>query len=163
MAGSDFDPSPGKGFVCRDCPSAANAPTNHMSVALQRKFYQPLAIAAALAFVYFTVLLKLGRDWWSDENYSHGLLVPFVIGYILWHERKRLAAALIQPQVWLGVAGVSVSLVMLCAGVAGAELFVQRMSIVVMLASVAIYFWGFRLWSWLAGGLPPFVVPLRVL
>jgi exosortase len=133
-----------------------------MSVALQRKFYQPLAIAAALAFVYFTVLLKLGRDWWSDENYSHGLLVPFVIGYILWHERKRLSAAQIQPQVWLGVAGVSVSLVMLSAGVAGAELFVQRMSIVVMLASVAIYFWGFRLLRLLAVPLTLFILAIPI-
>jgi exosortase len=115
-----------------------------MSVAFQRKFYQPLAIATALAFVYFTVLVKLGRDWWSDENYSHGLLVPFVIGYVLWHERKRLNAAQIRPHVWLGVAGVGVSLVMLWAGVAGAELFIQRISIVVMLASVVIYFRGFR-------------------
>ncbi len=133
-----------------------------MSVALQRKFYQPLVIAAALAFVYFTVLLKLGRDWWSDENYSHGLLVPFVIGFILWHERKRLAAAQVQPQVWLGVAGVSVSLVMLWAGVAGAELFVQRMSIVLMLASVAIYFWGFRLLSLLAVPLTLFILAIPI-
>jgi len=155
MAGPDSGP-PTKGFVSRDCPSAATASTNHMSVATLRKFYQPLAIAAALAFVYFTVLVKLGRDWWSDENYSHGLLVPFVIGYILWHERKRLAAAQIQPHVWLGVAGVGVSLVMLWAGVAGAELFVQRVSIVVMLGSVAIYFWGFRLLRLLA-------VPLSLL
>src|SRR5260370_14285043 len=133
-----------------------------MGVAFQRKFYQPLAMAAALAFVFFTVLLKLGRDWWSDENYSHGLLVPFVISYILWHERKRLAAAQIQPQVWLGVAGVSASLVMLWAGVAGAELFVQRMSIVVMLASVAIYFWGFRLLSLLAVPLTLFILSIPI-
>jgi exosortase len=133
-----------------------------MSVALQRKFYQPLAIAAALAFVYFTVLLKLGRDWWSDENYSHGLLVPFVIGFILWHERKRLAAAQVQSQVCLGVVGVSVSLVMLWAGVAGAELFVQRMSIVVMLASVAIYFWGFRLLRSLAVPLTLFILAIPI-
>ncbi len=133
-----------------------------MSVALQRKFYQPFLIAAALAFVYFTVLLKLGRDWWSDENYSHGLLVPFVIGYILWHERKRLAAAQIQPKVWLGVAGVVFSLVMLWAGVAGAELFVQRMSIVLMLASVVIYFWGLRLLRLLAVPLLLFVLSIPI-
>jgi exosortase len=133
-----------------------------MSVAFQRKFYQPLAIAAALAFVYFTVLVKLGRDWWSDENYSHGLLVPFVIGYILWHERKRLAATQIQAHVWLGVAGVVVSLVMLWAGVAGAELFVQRMSIVVMLVSVAIYFWGFRLLRLLAVPLALFILAIPI-
>jgi exosortase len=133
-----------------------------MSVAFQRKFYQPLAIAAALAFVYFTVLGKLGRDWWSDENYSHGLLVPFVIGYILWHERKRMANSQIEPRVWLGVAGVGVSLVMLWTGVAGAELFVQRMSIVVMLASVAIYFWGFRLLRLLAVPLTLFILAIPI-
>ena len=62
-----------------------------MSVTIPRKLYQPLAIAIALVFVYFTVLLKLGGDWWNDENYSHGLLIPFVIGYIIWQERERLS------------------------------------------------------------------------
>ncbi|HYR75336.1 MAG TPA: exosortase [Pyrinomonadaceae bacterium] len=116
-----------------------------MSVAIPRKFYQPLLIAGALAFVYFTVLEKLGRDWWHDENYSHGLLIPFVIGYILWQERKRFQAAQTRPAVWFGAIGVTISLLALWAGTAGAELFLQRISLVVMMASVAIFFWGFRL------------------
>jgi exosortase len=116
-----------------------------MSVAILRKFYQPMTIAVALAFVYFTVLLKLGGDWWNDENYSHGLLIPFVIGYILWQERKGLSEAQTRPAASWGVAGVGVSLLLLWAGVAGAELFVQRASLVLMIASVVIYFWGFRL------------------
>lgn len=116
-----------------------------MSVAVPRKFYQPLTIAVALAFVYFTVLLKLGGDWWNDENYSHGLLIPFIIGYILWLERKRFSEAKTQPAVWWGAIGVGFSLLLLWAGTAGAELFVQRLSLVVMLAGVVIYFWGFRL------------------
>jgi len=116
-----------------------------MSVAIPRKLYQPLAIAVALAFVYFTVLVKLGRDWWNDENYSHGLLIPFVIGYILWLERKRFGEAQMQPAIWWGAIGVGISLLALWAGTAGAELFVQRVSLVVMLASVVVYFWGFRL------------------
>ena len=33
---------------------------------------------------------------------------------------------------------------MLWAGTVGAELYVQRMSLVVMLAGVVIYFWGFQ-------------------
>jgi exosortase len=116
-----------------------------MSVAIPRKFYQPLLIAAALAFLYFTVLEKLGRDWWHDENYSHGLLIPFVIGYILWQERKRFQTARTRPALWFGAIGVTISLLALWAGTAGAELFVQRISLVLMLASVAIFFWGFRL------------------
>ena len=51
------------------------------------------AVAASVIFLYASVLAKLGVDWWSDENYSHGLLVPFVIGFILWGEREKLAEA----------------------------------------------------------------------
>ena len=116
----------------------------HMSVNTLRKYYQPVAIAFALVFVYATVLEKLGRDWWHDENYSHGLLIPFVIGYILWQEREQFQSSKSQPAIWCGVIGVVISLFVLWAGTAGAELFVQRISLVVMLASVAIYFWGFR-------------------
>lgn len=118
---------------------------NRMSAAFQRKFYQPVAIALALAFVYFTVLVKLGRDWWTDENYSHGLLIPFVIGYILWLERSRFPQLRTQPAVWWGAIGIGFSLLALWGGAAGAELFVQRISLVLMLASIAVYFWGFRL------------------
>ena len=116
-----------------------------MSVAVPRKLYQPLTIAIALAFVYFTVLLKLGGDWWNDENYSHGLLIPFVIGYILWQERERFSGTQTRPSAFWGATGVALSLLALWAGVAGAELFVQRISLVLMIASVVIYFWGFRL------------------
>ncbi len=116
-----------------------------MSVVIPRKLYQPVAIAAALVFVYFTVLLKLGGDWWNDENYSHGLLIPFVIGYILWQERQHFSDAHTSPAALWGTVGVGMSLLLLWTGVAGAELFVQRASLVLMIASVVIYFWGFRL------------------
>ena len=115
-----------------------------MSVAIPSRFYRPLTIAAALALVYVTVLEKLGRDWWHDENYSHGLLIPFVIGYILWQERQQFQSSQSKPAVRFGIIGVTVSLLALWAGTAGAELFVQRISLVVMLASVVIYFCGFR-------------------
>lgn len=111
-----------------------------------RQFYKPLAIAAALAFLYLTVALKLGNDWWHDENYSHGLLIPFVIGFILWQERDGFREAASRPAAWwLGSFGIGASLLALWAGTAGAELFVQRASLVVMLASIVIYFFGFRL------------------
>src|SRR2546421_2424399 len=115
-----------------------------MSATFRRNLYQTIAIAAALLFVYSSVLAKLGRDWWNDENYSHGLLIPFVIGYILWQERQRFTDAHPSPALW-GTIGVGMSLLLLWAGVAGAELFVQRLSLILMIASVVIYFWGFRL------------------
>jgi len=116
-----------------------------MSVAVPRKLYQSISIAIALVLVYFTVLLKLGGDWWNDENYSHGLLIPFIIAYILWHERDRFIGIQTRPSAFWGATGVLLALMALWAGVAGAELFVQRISLVLMVTSIVIYFWGFRL------------------
>src|SRR5947207_14696157 len=127
-----------------------------MSVTIPRNFYQPFAIAVAATFLYFTVLVKLGSDWWHDENYSHGLLIPFVIAFILWQERNRFANLSAQPAAWLGAIGVAISTLMLWAGTAGAELFVQRFSLVLMLASVIVHFFGLRLMRFVA-------VPLSLL
>src|SRR5947207_13365807 len=100
-----------------------------MSV-IPRKSYQPITIAVALAFLYFTTLVKLGNDWWHDENYSHGLLIPFVLAFILWQERKRYTETKQRPSPWIGVGAIGAALFALWAGTAGAELFVQRMSLV---------------------------------
>jgi exosortase len=138
-------PQKKKSFADWDCPSTSKAPTNRMSVAIQEKFYKPVAIAAALAFVYFAVLMKLSRDWWTDENYSHGLLVPFIIGFIVWQERKRFTEQQRASALGTGVVCVSFALLALWAGTAGAELFVQRASLLLMLAGIVIYFFGFRI------------------
>lgn len=116
-----------------------------MSVATPLQLWKPLTITAALAFLYWTMLAKLGHDWWTDENYSHGLLIPVIIGYLLWTERERLARAAERPSLLWGGAAVAFALLALWAGTVGAELYVQRMSLVLMLAGIAVYFWGFRL------------------
>jgi exosortase len=116
-----------------------------MSVPAPKHFWRVLAISAAIVFAFATVLRKLGIDWWTDSNYSHGLLIPFIIGYILWINRRRFSREPVRPSVFWGGAAVLVALFALWAGSAGAELYTQRMSLVLMLAGVVIYFWGFRL------------------
>ena len=115
------------------------------SLTLLAKPMRAAIAAVAILFVYFTVLSKLARDWWTDENYSHGLLIPVIIAYILWEERRRLIEVERRPHVVWGGIGVILALLALWAGVTGAELFVQRISFVLLLASVVIYFWGFQL------------------
>ncbi|MFZ0063064.1 MAG: exosortase [Pyrinomonadaceae bacterium] len=116
-----------------------------MSVTASTHLWRPLAISATLVFVYGVVLSKLGHDWWTDENYSHGLLIPFIIGYIVWTQRDHFTRAEARPGTALGFGLVLLALLMLFAGTAGAELFMQRISLVVMLAGLVIFFWGYRL------------------
>lgn len=116
-----------------------------MSALPQKNLWRTLAVVSALVFVYASVLLKLSHDWWVDENYSHGLLIPFVIGYILWVERDKLRQVRHKPSLLWGGAAIMLALFALWTGVAGAELFMQRTSLVLMLAGVTVYFWGGRL------------------
>ena len=124
------------------------------------KVWKPLLIVAAVAFAYWGVLARLGRFWWEDENYSHGLLIPFVIGYILWLERGRLAAVAERPRLLWGGALVVGALLMLWVGTAGAELFTQRTSLLVLLAGLAVYFRGWRLLG--AVGVPLLLLALAI-
>ncbi len=110
-----------------------------------KNIWKPLLIAAALAFVYAAVLVKLGFDWWTDENYSHGLLVPFVIGYVVYLEFDELKRAVSNPAFLCGGALILFALLMLLGGTLGAELFTQRISLVVMLAGIVVYFFGAKI------------------
>jgi len=110
-----------------------------------QKLWRPVFLAAALAFLYANVLAKLGFDWWTDENYSHGLLVPFVIGFIVWSEFDELKKAAGKPSVVFGFALILFALLLLLGGTLGAELFTRRISLVVMLVGITVYFFGARI------------------
>jgi len=101
-----------------------------------------LLLVAAFVFLYASVLTKLGLDWWSDENYSHGLLVPFVIGLIVWRERYWLKQTAGVGAHRLGGAICIGALLLLLTGVLGAELFTTRISMVIMLAGIAVCLFG---------------------
>jgi exosortase len=127
-----------------------------MSVPAGKHVWRAVAIAVAILFTYAAVLAKLSRDWWTDENYSHGLLVPFIIGYILWLQRDKFATEPARPSVLLGGLAVAFSLFALWTGVAGAELYTQRMSLVLLVAGTVVYFGGL-------GFLRLILVPLALL
>lgn len=113
-----------------------------MSVQATKHLWRGLAITSAILFAYATVLVKLSHDWWTDENYSHGLLIPFIIGYIVWSLRDQFKAERVRPTAIVGGIAIVFALFALWAGVAGAELFTQRLSLVLILAGTVVYFWG---------------------
>ncbi len=116
---------------------------SQIAATVRGNLWKILALTAALAFAYATVLQKLGQDWWNDENYSHGLLIPVIIGYILWSQRDRFARSSGSSSAVSGATAVVLALLALWAGTAGAELFIQRISLVLMLAGVVLVFLGF--------------------
>ncbi|PYR89978.1 MAG: exosortase [Acidobacteria bacterium] len=98
-------------------------------------------VTLAATAVYLPVLSSLVSQWASDENYSHGfLIVPFAI-YFAWAGRESLAAAPLGPSA-AGLIIVCGSLILLIAGLFGAELFLARISLIGVLAGTVLFLFG---------------------
>jgi len=98
-------------------------------------------LAAALVWLYGGILSSLARQWASDDNYSHGFFVAPLAAYFAWERRHLLAGAPARPSI-VGLFLVAASLVVLLAGLLGAELFLTRVSLVGVLAGTILFVWG---------------------
>ena len=112
--------------------------------------------------MYASVLIKLGVDWWTDENYSHGLLVPFVVGFIVWSEFDELKKAVTKPAFLLGASVIIAAILLLAGGSLGAEIFTQRISLVLIAIGIVVYFFGAKILPLLAVPLALFVLSIPI-
>jgi exosortase len=101
------------------------------------------ALCVLIAWLYSPIILRLAKQCWYDPNSSHGFLVPIFSGFVLWRERSRLFALIPRPSSW-GLPLLILSLCVLVVGVLGAELFLSRVSLLLLLGSLIIYLrgWG---------------------
>jgi exosortase len=104
-----------------------------------------VAVMIALAgWLYAPVLFRLGQQWWLDPNFSHGVFVPIFSGYVLWQNRSRLALIRPVPSLW-GLPLVCVSLCVLIVGTFGSEVFLTRISLLLLGAGMIMFFLGWRM------------------
>jgi exosortase len=98
-------------------------------------------IGLLTAVVYYRILGKLVIDWWKVPDASHGFLVPLFAAYLVWEKRKILRSTKAMPS-WSGIAVMAMGLVVLLLGVYGSELFLSRVSLLIVLAGVVLCFGG---------------------
>lgn len=48
------------------------------------------AAAALLLYLFYPTLKEIALICWNDDDYSHGLLLPFVAGYMIWDRREQI-------------------------------------------------------------------------
>lgn len=106
------------------------------------------AVIIILPFIalYYHTFDKLIQDWSTDDNYSHGFLVPFITGYMIWQKKEELREQISKPSNW-GIMVIFIGVAMHIVGNAGAELFVMRVSIIVTLSGFIVYLFGWPI-SW---------------
>jgi len=117
------------------------APTAYERVFETRTLVTIAALGAAFVMVYWQVFARLFDAWTNDGNYSHGWLIVPLAAYFAWERRDRLFAAQVRSS-WLGLVVILGSLLVLVAGLLGAELFLTRVSIVGTTAGIVLFLFG---------------------
>lgn len=112
-------------------------------IALDSVSWRLWLLILLFAALYSGVLLRLVLLWSHDPEYSHGFLVILFAGYIVWRKRRAWAEEPSRPS-WLGLPIIFGSLAFLYLGTLGAELFLTRLSLWLMLLGLIIYFEGSR-------------------
>ena len=115
-----------------------------------RMYLVPLLIGVGiLGVAYQQTVWAMVRDWYFDDNASHGFLIPVISGYIIWTKRALLARAPVSSS-RVGLAVAAAAAVMLVAGWLASELFTMRFSLVLALCGCVLYWFGKDVFSLLA-------------
>jgi len=110
----------------------------------KRLVWRGTVLVALGLWLYAPVLARLCKQWWTDPNFSHGFFVPAFSLYVVWQNRKRLEAITPAPSSW-GLVLILCSLLTLILGVFGAELFLSRVSLIILIAGMVIFLRGWQM------------------
>jgi exosortase len=139
-------------------PSSAKRPPTELA-----KDPRVLAVfvvgAAAFAILFYQPFLLLVRDWWELPEAGHGLLLAPIAIWLAWRAGVRPGAS---GNVAVGLTLLVLAVLIRYASGLAAELFTMRGSMILTLAALVVYYWGFRqvIHWWLPFALVCLAIPL---
>src|SRR5260370_17049868 len=104
-------------------------------------------LTACLMWGYWATFGVLSERWAQDPQYSHGWLVPFFAGVVLWMRRDHFPGTSSAARMW----GLALLIVGGGLRVAGAVLYYQSLdflSLIPMVAGVALLCFGWPVLRW---------------
>lgn len=121
-----------------------------------------LAVVAGFGLAYGSVLSMLVYQWWTNDMYNYGFLIPLISGYVVWNDRARVAAELGNPAVLPGLTLLVLGLGLLTTARAGSLLALQELSILPTLLGLALLLGGYGLLRvvWLPIAYLLFMIPV---
>ena len=100
-------------------------------------------VLGSFGLLYWPVVTRLWQDWANDDNYSHGFLIIPLAAYFVWERLPKLNQLTFRPSN-LGLIALVGGLMTLLAGMLGAELFLTRVSLLVVLSGGVLYLLGWQ-------------------
>jgi len=102
-----------------------------------------VAVAAFVVLVYQETLVALWRTWETNPNYSHGYLIPPVVAFLLWRDRRRYFAARERGSLF-GLVLIGLALLGHIVSIRAGVFMTQGYSLVLLLFGLSLFFHGRR-------------------
>ena len=106
-------------------------------------FASSVLIVSFLLYLYADSLVFLISRWFGSEDYSHGLFVPLISGFLIWQARHRLSH-MPRNQSWWGLAVISFGLLLYVIGELSTLFLVLHLSLWIVLVGLAVTLIGIR-------------------
>jgi exosortase len=96
-----------------------------------------------IGFIGLGTMGEAMAQWWHDPNFSHGFFVPAFSAFVVWQRRSHLAQIPMKPS-WTGAGIMALALAVLVVGQTGAELFLARFSLLLLVCGLIVLFLGWN-------------------
>lgn len=103
--------------------------------------YIALLFIIVMVFFYYNTFVWLINSWINNPYYSHGFLVPFISGYLIWNIRKELALAE-KKQTMTGLALIIIGILIHILSTLSTMRFLSGISLILSIAGVIIFLFG---------------------
>jgi exosortase len=111
---------------------------------IQDRTWQAIVVIGVLAtaLIYWRTMSWEWEKWWITESeYSHGILIPFISGFIIWFNWKRISAIRVRPSAW-GFLPLALALLTQYASHRCAQISISGMTIPLMLVGGSLILFG---------------------
>ena len=106
--------------------------------------WQGGALLICFVLIFGSAIVPLYNDWRTFDTFSHGLLIPFIAGYMIWQKRQQLAGAFVAPTLWALVLLLPAVMLGLVGKIIG-DAFSERVGLVLCLSGIV---WLLLGWQW---------------
>src|SRR5579871_1054089 len=124
------------------------SPTTRAPTRSYLPFVPVFLVLGCLLWAFWSTLTDLAHVWRTNDQYSHGFLVPGFALFLLWVRRDKLDREAIRPGLILGGLLLALGIGLRLAGVYWYYLWLDSIAILPCVAGVCWLMGGWAAWRW---------------
>jgi exosortase A len=132
------------GLKARDS-MAANVDTRQELESLTKHIAAAACVFVAILLLFHDTAWATVSTWYSSNAYNHGFLILPICFYLAWRQRAKAAATEIRPDL-RGLVFVALAAACWLVGEATGTMLIREMSLVLIVQSVFLTLYGWRMW-----------------